>query len=219
MVSPTIQLMHLLFHRLPSRNDFREYAGAVIPFRVQLPEFDYNRSLPLLDAQVGMEEHTQPDSPATRQSHLKLAGMIRVTAPQPSVLRGRAQLRSQPVENRTSGHYDLDDGLVVGSVFSDTEAPLPIYESGNVRNVCVGQHLHRVRRGILLPLVLLPLITLPPILGFCFRHHAQGFLRYETIPNCLQPENLHPRCLHLFACMDGDPIPEFSGVIGGVRTI
>lgn len=32
--------------------------------------------------------------------------------------------------------------------------------------------------------------------------------------------NLHPHCLHLFACLDGDPLPEFSARIEGVgRTL
>lgn len=28
--------------------------------------------------------------------------------------------------------------------------------------------------------------------------------------------NLHPTCLHLFCCLDGDPLPEFSGFLPGV---
>lgn len=31
--------------------------------------------------------------------------------------------------------------------------------------------------------------------------------------------NLHRFCLHLWHCLDKDPLPEFSGVIGGIRTI
>jgi hypothetical protein len=31
--------------------------------------------------------------------------------------------------------------------------------------------------------------------------------------------NIHATCLHLWHCVDGDPLPEFSGVIGGKRTI
>lgn len=32
--------------------------------------------------------------------------------------------------------------------------------------------------------------------------------------------NIHPNCLHLYGVISGsDPLPEFSGVIGGVRTI
>lgn len=31
--------------------------------------------------------------------------------------------------------------------------------------------------------------------------------------------NLNPFVLHLFACLDRWPLPEFSGVIGGVRTL
>lgn len=33
--------------------------------------------------------------------------------------------------------------------------------------------------------------------------------------------NLHPTCLHLFSCLDDDPLPEFSGYLPGVpvRTI
>lgn len=31
--------------------------------------------------------------------------------------------------------------------------------------------------------------------------------------------NHHRYCLHLWACLDGWPLPEFSGTLGGVRTI
>jgi tricorn protease-like protein len=31
--------------------------------------------------------------------------------------------------------------------------------------------------------------------------------------------NLHPYCLHLWSCLDGDGLPEFSGLIAGVRSI
>jgi hypothetical protein len=32
--------------------------------------------------------------------------------------------------------------------------------------------------------------------------------------------NIHPRCLHLWHCVDGHPLPEFSGeLVGGGRTI
>lgn len=31
--------------------------------------------------------------------------------------------------------------------------------------------------------------------------------------------NLHPFCLHLWHCLDGYPLPEFSGIVAGLRTI
>jgi hypothetical protein len=32
--------------------------------------------------------------------------------------------------------------------------------------------------------------------------------------------NIHPNCLHLFSCLTGDPLPEFSGELApGVRTL
>lgn len=31
--------------------------------------------------------------------------------------------------------------------------------------------------------------------------------------------NIHANALHLFSCLGEDPLPEFSGMIGGVRTI
>jgi hypothetical protein len=31
--------------------------------------------------------------------------------------------------------------------------------------------------------------------------------------------NIHPFCLHLFSCVDGWPLPEFSGFIGGQRSL
>jgi hypothetical protein len=32
--------------------------------------------------------------------------------------------------------------------------------------------------------------------------------------------NIHPHCLHLFSCMTGDPLPEFSSELeGGGRTL
>lgn len=32
--------------------------------------------------------------------------------------------------------------------------------------------------------------------------------------------NIHPNCLHLYSCLDGDPLPEFSSEVEGIgRTI
>lgn len=31
--------------------------------------------------------------------------------------------------------------------------------------------------------------------------------------------NINPNCLHLWHCLDGHPLPEFSRVVGGYRTI
>lgn len=31
--------------------------------------------------------------------------------------------------------------------------------------------------------------------------------------------NTHPFCLHLFHCLDGDPLPEFSNIVLGSRQI
>lgn len=31
--------------------------------------------------------------------------------------------------------------------------------------------------------------------------------------------NLHPNCLHLWHCLDGDPVPDFSRLVKGVRMI
>jgi hypothetical protein len=31
--------------------------------------------------------------------------------------------------------------------------------------------------------------------------------------------NIHPRCLHLYCCLEGDPLPDFSTVILGKRSI
>lgn len=31
--------------------------------------------------------------------------------------------------------------------------------------------------------------------------------------------NIHPYCLHLFACLDEWPLPEFSGLVGGMRSV
>ena len=28
--------------------------------------------------------------------------------------------------------------------------------------------------------------------------------------------NIHPRCLHLYVCMDGDPLPDFTGGSGSI---
>ena len=42
----------------------------------------------------------------------------------------------------------------------------------------------------------------------------------QIFPPSARHVNLHPYCLHLFACVDGDwPLPEMSTVIAGVRTI
>ena len=48
-------------------------------------------------------------------------------------------------------------------------------------------------------------------------------MRVATIANCNDHAlfvNIHPNCLHLFACVDGWPLPEFSGVLPtGARAI
>ena len=31
--------------------------------------------------------------------------------------------------------------------------------------------------------------------------------------------NIHPHCLHLWHCLEGHPLPEFSGFINGMRSI
>lgn len=41
----------------------------------------------------------------------------------------------------------------------------------------------------------------------------------QVFPPADKHVNIHPYCLHLFACLDGWPLPEFSGVIGGVRML
>ena len=42
---------------------------------------------------------------------------------------------------------------------------------------------------------------------------------YQVLPPEDKYVNLHPRVLHLWHCLDGDPLPEFSGVVAGVRTV
>lgn len=31
--------------------------------------------------------------------------------------------------------------------------------------------------------------------------------------------NIHPRCLHLYCCLDEDPLPDFTAMIGRMRSI
>lgn len=31
--------------------------------------------------------------------------------------------------------------------------------------------------------------------------------------------NIHPYCLHLWHCVDGHPLPEFSGIVNGSRSL
>jgi hypothetical protein len=40
-----------------------------------------------------------------------------------------------------------------------------------------------------------------------------------VFPTAENHVNIHPNCLHLWHCLDEDPLPEFSDVVGGVRTI
>lgn len=42
---------------------------------------------------------------------------------------------------------------------------------------------------------------------------------YAVYPPRSKYVNLHPTCLHLWACLDGPRLPEFSEIVGGVRTI
>lgn len=41
----------------------------------------------------------------------------------------------------------------------------------------------------------------------------------QVFPKASSYVNIHPFCLHLWSCMDETAIPEFSGVIEGVKTI
>jgi len=40
-----------------------------------------------------------------------------------------------------------------------------------------------------------------------------------VLPDKAHHVNLHPYCLHLFNCIDGDGLPEFSAIVAGTRTI
>lgn len=42
---------------------------------------------------------------------------------------------------------------------------------------------------------------------------------FMVLPDAAHHVNLHPFCLHLYCCIDGDGLPEFSAVVNGVRTI
>ena len=63
---------------------------------------------------------------------------------------------------------------------------------------------------------------IPTYTELCMAHQAfVGADRYSYqpfVPGRVHV-NLHATCLHLFHCCDGNPIPEFSGVVDGVRTI
>ena len=41
----------------------------------------------------------------------------------------------------------------------------------------------------------------------------------QVFPPVTRYVNIHPFCLHLWHCLDGWPLPEFSGQIDGVTTI
>lgn len=41
----------------------------------------------------------------------------------------------------------------------------------------------------------------------------------QVIPRDSEYVNIHPHCLHLFVCIDEDPVPCFSRVIDGKRQI
>lgn len=42
---------------------------------------------------------------------------------------------------------------------------------------------------------------------------------YTVYPPRSKHVNIHPNCLHLWSPLDGPILPEFSGIIGGIRTI
>lgn len=35
----------------------------------------------------------------------------------------------------------------------------------------------------------------------------------QIVPESLKHVNIHPYCLHLFVCLEGDPLPEFSALV------
>lgn len=41
----------------------------------------------------------------------------------------------------------------------------------------------------------------------------------QVLPPADRYVNIHPFCLHLFHCVDGHPLPEFSALVGGVRAL
>lgn len=54
------------------------------------------------------------------------------------------------------------------------------------------------------------------------KHYFIGIDRYavQVYPPADKHVNLHPFCLHLFSCLDGHPLPEFSRKMdGGQRQI
>lgn len=42
---------------------------------------------------------------------------------------------------------------------------------------------------------------------------------YQIFPPEDRYVNQHPYCLHLWHCLAGDPLPEFSGLVNGARTL
>lgn len=40
-------------------------------------------------------------------------------------------------------------------------------------------------------------------------------LAVQILPKAADHYNLHPHCLHLWCCLDGDPVPDFAGMRGG----
>lgn len=40
-----------------------------------------------------------------------------------------------------------------------------------------------------------------------------------VLPPKSEHVNIHPRCLHLYCCLEEDPLPDFSSIICGERSI
>jgi hypothetical protein len=40
---------------------------------------------------------------------------------------------------------------------------------------------------------------------------GEGRCAYQVLPSKAKYVNLHPHVLHLFACLDGEPLPDFTG--------
>lgn len=40
-----------------------------------------------------------------------------------------------------------------------------------------------------------------------------------VFPEADKHVNIHPFCLHLYSCLTADPLPEFSRIVAGKRTI
>ena len=192
-------------------------------------KLDKDVGLEVLHTEVGSHALAQFDGAHAADLHLPGGGMVRVVRAALVDEDLRPEAFGEPSQYVVAGHIHDDHGDVPVSwaVPADREAALAVNESGDVWDIYQTQLVNRVGSALGLPLRLDVPVARPPVGELVFAssccHAGPPFTMKRTVDAGSIPRSdpycLHPYCLHLFRCLDGDVTPEFSTVIEGVRGI